>query len=427
MSSEDNPMRAFPLSKNNDVKILGVVISHTHQMRKWKTQETRCISRSPRDRSRCKINIAAGEYLCEHHKYDLAAMANDPQSCIDIMAERFPKRHHPACDRKGENDCDCHDYSYGASAMITLKAAFEQSKLQSKLYKKHLRLTMADKVRRIRKYYRSISEDDLYLPPNSNFRQYRFFIWEPNTQRIIVKVLKDTVKTKTVLLSHLRRLAPIHVYYTTGQWLNPQGIGPDPESRRGIAKMKKKGWCSPSKKVTLKRYHNTLLKRDLYFDVDYDNKDYHQGIQMVDKLSAVVNWRLARPLRPDRRGQHIKLPPQQIVFSGGKGFHLIIDGYYDMARSFTGRQPLREFVNTPDKNQLLEAHYKMVVSTLRREDPNLLLDWMVTYDNRRIIRLPGTVHAKTMRVCTILEKDDKRIIFNKDGKMVGYKPDPPIP
>ena len=131
-------------------------------MFEWKKQETRCISRSPRDRSRCKINVEAGTYLCEHHNYDLAAMANDPQSCIDIMTGRFPKRHHPACDRKGENDCDCHSYSRGASTMITLRSAFEQSKLQSKLYKKHLRLTMANKVRRIRKYYRSITEDDLF-------------------------------------------------------------------------------------------------------------------------------------------------------------------------------------------------------------------------------------------------------------------------
>ena len=57
----------------------------------WKVQETRCISRSPRDRARCKVKTPAGEYLCEHHKYDLAEMANDPQTCIDIMAERFPK------------------------------------------------------------------------------------------------------------------------------------------------------------------------------------------------------------------------------------------------------------------------------------------------------------------------------------------------
>ena len=395
----------------------------------WKVQETRCISRSPRDRARCKVKTPAGEYLCEHHKYDLAEMANDPQTCIDIMAERFPKRHHPACDRKGENDCDCHDYSRGASAMITLKAAFEQSKLQSNLYKKHVKVTMAAKVRRIRKYYRSITEEDLYLPPNSNFRQYRFFVWDSKMQKISVRILKDTVRNKTILLSHLRRLAPLQVFYTTGQWLNPQGIGPDPESRHGEAKMRKKNWCTKeTRKVTLRRYHNTLLKRDLYFDVDYDNKDYNQGIQMVDRLIEKLDEKV-----------HYEHGSVQIVFSGSKGFHLIVDGYYDgatlsskeseeRARSIDLEHPqryLRNRANVPDKNKVIEGHYKAVVNSLKSDD--LLLDWMVTYDNRRIIRLPGTVHGKTMRVCQIIDTDDESVIKDRHGGLAGYIPAPPIP
>jgi len=382
---------------------------------KWKTQETRCISRNPRDRKQCKIQVVAGNYLCEHHKFDLAAIANDPSSCIKIMTERFPKRHHPACDQKGENDCDCHDYSQGAHAVMTLKKGFEQSKLLSPLYKKHLRLTMKNKVSRIKRYYNSITEDNLYLPPYPNFRQYRFFCWDPNTQRIVVKVLKDTVRNKTILLSHLRRLAPLHVYYTTGTWLNPQGIGPDPESRKGVAKMRKKGWCSPSKKVTLKRYHNTLIKRDLYFDVDYDNKDYHQGIQMLIEL-----WDSLDKLKALGESE------VQIVFSGGKGFHLIANGYYDQATSW-GYAPLREYVNTPDKNERIETHYKLLVEQIRKAYPSLLLDWMVTWDNRRIIRLPGTIHGKTLRVCKEITLNDESIMRDSRGRVIGYNPDPCIP
>jgi DNA primase catalytic subunit len=401
---------------------------------KWKTQETRCISRNLRDRKQCKIQIAAGNYLCEHHKFDLAAIANDPSSCIKLMTERFPKRHHPACDQKGENDCDCHDYSPEAHALMTLKKGFEQSKLLSPLYKKHLRLTMKDKIRRIKRYYHSITEDDLYLPPYPNFRQYRFFCWEPKTQRILVKVLKDTVRNKTIMLSHLRRLAPLHVYYTTGQWLNPQGIGPDPESRKGAAKMRKKGWCSPSKKITLKRYHNTLIKRDLYFDVDYDNKDYHQGIQMLTEL-----WNGLDELKILGDSE------VQIVFSGGKGFHLIANGYYDEASIgwiqmvYTNKKTpvriwekhgdysLRKHVNTPDKNQQIQNHYMEVVKYLRHNRPSLLLDWMVTWDNRRIIRLPGTVHGKTLRVCKEITLNDESVMRDPRGRVIGYNPDPCIP
>ena len=106
----------------------------------WKTQETRCIARNPRDRKRCKLDTGPGDYLCKHHKFDLASLANDPSTCINIMTERFPKRHHPACDSKGENDCKCHDFSRGAHTMMTIKKAFEQSKLLSPLYKKYLKI-----------------------------------------------------------------------------------------------------------------------------------------------------------------------------------------------------------------------------------------------------------------------------------------------
>jgi len=182
--------------------------------------------------------------------------------------------------------------------------------------------------------------------------------------------------------------------------------------------MRKKGWCTPSKKVTLRRYHNTLLKRDLYFDVDYDNKDYNQGIQMVDRLIEKLNSEV-----------HYEHGSVQIVFSGSKGFHLIVDGYYDGAGYDAFEMhcdtPLREFANAPDKNKLIERHYKDLVDGIKDDD--LLLDWMVTYDNRRIIRLPGTVHGKTMRVCQIIDTDDESVIKDRHGGLAGYIPAPPIP
>ena len=118
----------------------------------------------------------------------------------------------------------------------------------------------------------------------------------------------------------------------------------------------------------------------------------------------------------------------QLVFSGSKGFHLIIDGYYDDALADSSDATsvyLRDFVNTPDKNKLIEQHYKDLVTTIASDE--LLLDWMVTYDNRRIIRLPGTVHGKTVRLCQILTRNDRSVIFDRDGDMVGYNPAPPIP
>ena len=122
-----------------------------------------------------------------------------------------------------------------------------------------------------------------------------------------------------------------------------------------------------------------------------------------------------------------------------------IEGYYDEAfvspsKSYLfkvlrrekikqGREKetlLRYSCNHEDKNADIERHYKSVVNILQHET-NLLLDWMVTYDNRRIIRLPGSVHGKSMRVCREINFSDDNVIKNRAGRPVGYIPDEPIP
>ena len=54
----------------------------------------------------------------------------------------------------------------------------------------------------------------------------------------------------------------------------------------------------------------------------------------------------------------------------------------------------------------------------------ILIDYDVTPDPRRIIRLPGTVHGKTLRLCKIIKHSD--LIFNEDREVIGYNPDDPI-
>jgi DNA primase catalytic subunit len=212
------------------------------------------------------------------------------------------------------------------------------------------------------------------------------------------------------------------VYYTCGKWLNPTQIGPDPNGRYGRKKFIEKRWCTKNDTITLKRYHNTLLKKDLYFDVDYDNKDYNEGIKMVQRTIDLL-------MSMEQMGRYTlpKLTEDDIdiVFSGGKGFHVIVNGYYDMVK--VGDQLFTEYVNQPNKNEMVQEFYQEIVNEMRVLDPGLLLDFMVTYDNRRIIRLPGTVHQKTLRVCRLLAgTTDERIIKDYDGKMVGYYADPPI-
>ena len=275
----------------------------------WKHDITRCQARKP-DGKRCKVDdVKPGHKFCEHHDTDIVALFRQPEKCIEIMTGRYPKRHHPACDRKGINDCDCHTYSRGAQIMRTIQKAVRDSASALPLYRNKKRLEMRIKVKKIRNYYNRITEAELWLPYKPGFRQFRFFVWDDKQERVVVRVIKDNIKNKATLLKWLRKLAPLHVYYTTSAWLNPQGVGPDPNGKRGRNKFRKKGWS-----YKMRNYHNVFLWQELYFDVDYCNADYNEGAKTLGHLMNYLD--AVAPLCG-----YSKEPT--IVFSGGKGFHLI--------------------------------------------------------------------------------------------------------
>ena len=78
-----------------------------------------------------------------------------------------------------------------------------------------------------------------------------------------------------------------------------------------------------------------------------------------------------------------------------------------------------------DRQRISRTIRKDIVELMKGQEPELLLDWEVTVDPRRIIRLPGTVHGKTLRVCKVIH-DLEGFIRNDDGDIVGYEPDDPI-
>ena len=89
--------------------------------------------------------------------------------------------------------------------------------------------------------------------------------------------------------------------------------------------------------------------------------------------------------------------------------HLKMHGAIDIARP-------------EDRQRFSRLIKQQIIDNLK--DGGILIDYDVTPDPRRIIRLPGTVHGKTLRVCKIITEND--LLRNEAGEIVGYEPDDPI-
>jgi DNA primase catalytic subunit len=78
--------------------------------------------------------------------------------------------------------------------------------------------------------------------------------------------------------------------------------------------------------------------------------------------------------------------------------------------------------NLNDKQEFNREVKTNIISAIK--DANILIDYDVTPDPRRIIRLPGTVHGKTLRLCKIITDSD--LEWSQDLEIIGYTPDSPI-
>ena len=74
------------------------------------------------------------------------------------------------------------------------------------------------------------------------------------------------------------------------------------------------------------------------------------------------------------------------------------------------------------EKQLFNREWKEeLIHCIRNED--ILIDYDVTPDPRRIIRLPRTVHGKTLRLCKIITKEE---LEYSDSQVIGYNQNDPI-
>jgi DNA primase catalytic subunit len=210
----------------------------------------------------------------------------------------------------------------------------------------------------IRRYY--AESTNLWLPPRSSFRQFRFFLKAENGNVRVVKI-KDRITSITTLRRWLVRFAPLHAYYTTATWLDPQNLGPK-DLREN----------SPGFQFS----YNVFLSQELYFDVD-----------VAGSLEEAKKWtlKLKECLEEEYSFRSILC-----VYSGNKGFHLHVYDF-DLSKWIPRVSPLP----TMRELQTQEAKVRIVNDLMER---GLVFDADVTIDTRRIIRLPGTINGKTLNI-----------------------------
>jgi len=186
------------------------------------------------------------------------------------------------------------------------------------------------------------------------------------TGKLGFEKIEDRIRGPTDLLRHLQRAAPHHVYFTTSTWLDPQRLGP-----RDFRKAKRGGYQIA---------HNVFLGQGLYFDIDVEG----------DLQTAGRHLLLLRDLLAREWG----FEDFRAVYSGSKGFHLYVEDF-----------DIREFVPAVEADPRAREDQHPVVRARFTEaavKSGIAVDVAVTLDPRRILRVPGTVHGKTLNLCQVV-------------------------
>jgi len=210
-----------------------------------------------------------------------------------------------------------------------------------------------------REYYR---QAPLWLPPRASQRQFRFAIEREGRTRFLK--IRDRVKDVPTLRRWLVRYAPLHAYFTTSTWLDPQHLGPRELHGPGYP-----------------RAYNIYLSSELYLDLDLPGQFRRARREVAGVLSHLRQRWGFRDLG--------------IVYSGSKGFHVHV-------RDFD----LRRFAEVPldpreREAEAQEAKRPIVEDVLQQ---GFAIDVDTSLDTRRILRLPGTVHGSTGNLCEFVEE-----------------------
>lgn len=217
---------------------------------------------------------------------------------------------------------------------------------------------------------------DISMITDLNRRHFRMVL--PNGRFLKIK---DVIRNTDDLQKWLQRLAPLHVYYTTGTWLNPVILSPRPKERGS-------GFLDSG----------IILSHDIAFDIDRTpllkrniEAARQESLRLLDHMTG--------------QGYELKY----IAFSGSKGFHVVF------------RDKEREIIPDPYEREM-EFIRERTELTKEILDAGIDIDTTVTKDTRRIIRVPGTINTRTGYACTVIDRTDLEVPFREFIRKIPHTP-----
>lgn len=208
----------------------------------------------------------------------------------------------------------------------------------------------------LKEYY---SESRIFLPKDSKWRQYRF--WLSNGRCIKIKA---QIRDELTLRKYLLKYSPIFVTYSASAFLNPIHFGPASNEKS-------------------KMDQNIFLYNDIIFDVDSTdlNKAQNNALLVIDFMR--------------RKGYE----PESIIFSGSKGFHIKYNDY----KKYDDPYPSVREKMCADERKLLVNE---LTSFMEKNNLGNYVDSEVTRNTRGFVRVPGTINCKTGYACWPITEND---------------------
>ncbi len=227
---------------------------------------------------------------------------------------------------------------------------------------------------------RAFLEKHVWEPDFVEFTHFRAFYGKTAYK------VREKIKTKDQLIDYILRNKPAAMYYTPSKFLNPEQLG------------------KRSEEITQNFF---LFSPEFIIDIDIQLLDGNSIQEFMKYAHEVVNSYISIIKDIDFNTLNfgnafsgkLSLQFRFVAFSGGKGFHIHYSFPYQGIR---GSTPVEKEENTKKvKKQIAEY-----IASIVQKQGLPLFDIVVSWDTRRIVRLPGTVHQKTGYMAQIVKPEE---------------------